>query len=136
MNQRRHVRRQAERTEKLDMTIIPFGTLEGVEIAAHTVDMGPGGLGITADCALEPGFVVIRQGTEEGKKGVLVWTQAQGISSCRAGIQFITTHENSAAYSQNKTDQTYRLPAFQDPRLVTSILVDVMERPQKINIPQ
>jgi hypothetical protein len=51
---RQHVRRPLEQSGKLAITLIPFGELEMINILADAVDMSEGGLGITADCALEP----------------------------------------------------------------------------------
>ena len=96
---RQHVRRPLEQSGKLAITLIPFGKLEMINILADAVDIGAGGLGITADCALEPGFVVIRAGIGERRDGVLVWSKELKDRTFRAGIQFLQAGHKKAEHS-------------------------------------
>jgi len=57
-----------------------------------------------------------------------VWIKKRGDRSCRAGIQFVPTHENKSERSQNKTAQGVPFPALQDPVLFASLIMDVAER--------
>jgi len=129
MDQRQHIRLPVEGQGKLAMTIIPFTALEDkIDLTTDAVDRGAGGLGIVADCVIEPGFVVIRDGSEECKKGMLVWIKERGDGSYRAGIQFVPTHEKESGPSQNKVEPSFPLPALQDPELFASLIMDVAER--------
>lgn len=128
INQRQHSRLPVEGPGKLAMTIIPFETQEKIDITADAVDRGAGGLGITTDHALEPGFVAIRDGAEEPINGVIVWIKEREDRSYRAGIQFVLTHEKKSECSQNKVEPSLPLPALQDPELFASLIMDVAER--------
>jgi diguanylate cyclase (GGDEF)-like protein/PAS domain S-box-containing protein len=76
----------------LSMVIIPFERLEKIDISAKAIDIGNGGMGISTDRALAPGFVVIRSGTEEHRNGVLLWSKEVQDKTYRAGIQYIPLH--------------------------------------------
>jgi hypothetical protein len=128
INQRQHVRQLVEGPGKLAMTIIPFETLEKIDLTVDAVDRGDGGLAINAERVLEPGFVVIRDGLAERKNGVLVWIKERGDRSCRAGIQFVPTREKESERSQNEVGPGFPLPALQDPELFASLIMDVAER--------
>jgi hypothetical protein len=91
-NQRQHVRHPALQLRKLAMTLIPFEKEENIEVVADPTDIGAGGLGITADRVLEPGYVIIENGKGEHLKGVLVWSKKLDDMTCRAGIQIIPMH--------------------------------------------
>ncbi len=96
MNQRQHARKPYEQQEKLVLTIIPFEKEESLDIVADATDIGPGGLGITADCTLEPGYVIMKDGRGEYTNGVLVWSRALDGTACRAGIQFLSRRLKAA----------------------------------------
>ena len=127
LNQRQHIRQSAEGPGKLVITIIPFESLEKIDLTVDAIDRGVGGLGITADRILEPGFVVIRDGLAERKNGVLVWTKERGDMSYRAGIQFVPTYEKELELS-HKVEPGFALPALQGPELFASLIMDVAER--------
>jgi hypothetical protein len=95
-NQRQHVRRPVEEGDKLTLTIIPFEKEEIRDIMADATDIGAGGLGITARCALEPGYVIMKDGEGEYANGVLLWSQALDDMTCRAGIQFLSRRRKAA----------------------------------------
>jgi hypothetical protein len=89
-NQRQHVRLPAEQQGKLALTIIPFEKEESMDIIADATDFGAGGLGITANCPLEPGYVIMKDGRGEYANGVLLWSEALDDRTCRAGIQLLS----------------------------------------------
>jgi hypothetical protein len=89
-NQRLYGRQPAEEGGKLAMTIIPFGKEESVDIMADAVDIGAGGLGIIANCDLEPGYVIMKDNRGEYANGVLLWSRAIDDMTCRAGIQLLS----------------------------------------------
>ena len=96
MNQRQHSRKPYEQQGKLVLTIIPFEKEESLDIVADATDIGAGGLGITADCTLEPGYVIMKDGRGESTNGVLVWTRELDGKTCRAGIQFLSRRLKAA----------------------------------------
>jgi len=125
---RQHVRRPLEQSGKLAITLIPFGKLEMIDILADGVDIGAGGLGITAEYALEPGFAVIRAGIGERRDGVLVWSKELKDATFRAGIQFLQTGNKKAEHSELKVQSGHLASLSENPGLVASILVDVIEQ--------
>jgi len=76
----------------LSMIIIPFEQLEKIDITAQAVDIGDGGIGISTNRALDPGFVAIRNGLAEHRNGVLLWSKELEDKTYRAGIQYIPRH--------------------------------------------
>jgi len=98
-NQRQHVRQPVEQRGKLALTIIPFEKEESIDIIADATDIGAGGLGITAHCALEPGYVIMKDGRGEYANGVLLWSEALDDVTCRAGIQLLTVLRKSVSPS-------------------------------------
>lgn len=129
MNMRQHIRQPLEQPGKLAMTLIPFEKLEKRDITADAVDMGAGGLGITAGFVLEPGFVIIRDGIGEQKDGVLMWSKELNDTTYRAGIQFIQTRLKKTDYPEAMVQPYHSVPGSQNPGLVASILLDEIERP-------
>jgi hypothetical protein len=127
VNKRQHVRQPVEGPGKLAMTIIPYEKPEKIEIVAEEVDQGEGGMGIVADRALALGFVMIRDDRGGSKKGVLVWTKQRGDRSYRAGIQIVPAHEKKPERS-HVVEPGVALPALQDPELLASIIMDVVDR--------
>lgn len=113
-DQRQHIRRPAEQIGKLVMTVIPFEKLEKVDLVADALDMSAGGLGISVDCALEPAAVVIKDGLEERKHGLLVWSKELDNMTYRAGIQFVPTNQSKPDRIGEKAQSSGSVPAFQD----------------------
>jgi hypothetical protein len=95
-NQRQHVRQAVDQKGKLSLTIIPFEKEESIDIFADATDVGAGGLGITANCSLEPGYVIMKDKSGEYANGVLMWSEALDDRTCRAGIQFLSVLRKSA----------------------------------------
>jgi hypothetical protein len=89
-NQRQYKRQPVEQPGKLVLTIIPFEKETSLDVVADTTDIGAGGLGITANCALEPGYVILKDKSGEYANGVLLWTEALDDMTCRAGIQILS----------------------------------------------
>jgi diguanylate cyclase (GGDEF)-like protein/PAS domain S-box-containing protein len=123
INQRQYVRNPLDKPKTLSLIVIPFEKLEKISVSAHAVDISDGGVGIYTDCALEPGFVVMRNGWKEFKSGVLLWSRPLDSNTYRAGIQYIPLPGKNAGrvFTENpmnsstsilvdpETEQTHRL---------------------------
>lgn len=89
IDQRQYIRNLLDKPREFSLIIIPFDKLEKISVSARAIEVGGGGMGIQTDRALDPGFVVIRNGMGDFKSGVLLWSKAINDRTYRAGIQYI-----------------------------------------------
>lgn len=105
------------------MVIIPFEQLEKIDVTAQAVDVGDGGIGISTNRALAPGFVVIRSGAAEHKNGVLLWSKELQDKTFRAGIQYIPLQWKQDSQSGAKSPISVDPETERKHRLATAVFM-------------
>jgi diguanylate cyclase (GGDEF)-like protein/PAS domain S-box-containing protein len=115
IDQRQYIRNLLDKPKELSLIIIPFEKLEKVNVSARAIDICDGGVGIYTDSALDPGFVVIRNGGRDFKSGVLLWSKALNDKTYRAGIQYIPIHGKNAGPVLNNHPTDTSTPILVDP---------------------
>ena len=117
INKRQYIRNPLDKPQELSLIIIPFEKLEKANISARAVDVCDGGVGIYTDSALDPGFVVIRNGGVDFKSGVLLWSKALNDKTYRAGIQYIPLQRKNAVPVLNNHPTDTSTPILVDPEI-------------------
>lgn len=115
INNRQYIRNPLDKPKAISLIIIPFEKLEKIDISAQAVDVSDGGVGICTDRALDSGFVVIRNGGEDFKSGVLLWSKALSEKTYRAGIQYIPLHGKNSVHILNNNPTDTSAPILVDP---------------------
>jgi diguanylate cyclase (GGDEF)-like protein/PAS domain S-box-containing protein len=115
INLRQHVRNLLDAPRKLSLIVIPFKKLEKLNITAQAVDVSEGGMGINTDRALDPGFVVLRNGVGTFNNGVLLWSKSLNDRTYRAGIQYVPLIEKYTPSGSKHGPTDAPIPALSDP---------------------
>jgi len=103
VNARRYPRHIYNDSRGIPVTIIEFGRLERVDLTVQCVDISDGGMGITADVPISPGFVWFQGPVNKHRGGMIVWGK-KGDSGFRAGIQFLPIPQSPGDYLQMADD--------------------------------
>jgi len=110
-NMRQFSRTTQSDTKALSVCIFKFNKLERMDLNARLLDVSPAGLGIEADSPLEPGIVWIKEGIEDRKGGVLIWSKKLSEHTYRGGIQFLSVSQDVFENAQ----EAERLAAYPEP---------------------
>jgi diguanylate cyclase (GGDEF)-like protein/PAS domain S-box-containing protein len=111
------------------LIVIPFEKLEKLNITAQAVDVSEGGVGINTDRALDPGFVVLRNGVGTYNNGVILWSKSLNDRTYRAGIQYVPLNEKNTPSGSRHEPADASIPALSDPeterthRLATAVFM-------------
>lgn len=84
----------------IPVTIIQFGQLQRQDITVQGVDISDGGLGITSDAPLSPGFIWFWRTVGKQRGGMVVWSRKIN-SHYRAGVQFLPIPLSPDDYLKN-----------------------------------
>lgn len=122
---RQFARKLFRKKTDVAISIAKFETLEKKDVSVRAVDISEGGLCVESSGPLEHGFVWFRDGMENHKGGVVVWSKALENNTCRAGIQFVSVGAG-AEHSREERGVRSCLHSWNHPGLVASTLVDAI----------
>ena len=69
---------------------LSFASLETSDHVVRIVDISKHGVGVETDVQMEPGLVWFRNGLEDHRGGILLWSRKQNEQQHRAGIRFLS----------------------------------------------
>ncbi len=98
-NTRKSERHPFSGAAAISVTVIQFGKPEQIETTVKGIDISDGGLGISSEIPLAPGFVWFRSRISDHGGGMIVWSRKME-GGYRAGIQFLPIPASPRDYLQ------------------------------------
>jgi len=107
--------------------VIPFKSLECVNLIAHVVDLSKYGVGIESDQPLAPGFVWFKDRIGGFKGGLLVWSR-QADGKYRAGVKFVPLSRDKELIVQEQIAMMRPNQPIHNPEVIISTILESMTR--------